>query len=171
MVFVPTPYEDRPSTATPMNAENLIESEENIATYAESVAAGGIELGSASITGNVATASSSYVDVAGLTTTVTVGTRPIMVSCSVGSAANSASVGGVSIAIVEDGTVLGAMGTTLNITVGLVSCTRFFRRAPSAGSHTYKVQHKAPLGGTATLYADSGGSSGVGPATLTVVEI
>jgi hypothetical protein len=43
------------------------------------------------------------------------------------------------------------------------------RRAPSAGSHTYKIQLKTSFSGTATLQADSG--TAYGPTSISVVEV
>jgi hypothetical protein len=169
MAFTPKTWENEPSTDTPISAAALIDAEDRVTDYADSVAAGGIELGYAAITSDATRASTSYADVSGLSVSVTVGTRPILVTFSCPDASNSTSVGGVAVAILEDGSIVGNVGNLNDSATFHTPLFRAIRRAPSAGSHTYKAQLKTALVGTATLKADSGGT--FGPTSIQVIEI
>ena len=154
---------------TRLNAAAMEDLEERLSDYTDSVAAGGIELGNSQITADATRNATSYADVAGLSTTVTVGARPIEVIFSCGASSNNGASGGLSVAILEDGSQIGGASHIFTNASNGVPIYRRLRRAPSAGSHTYKVQLKTLLAGTATLTADSG--SVVGPASISVVEI
>lgn len=170
MPFTPKTWEDFPSLDTPLEASAIIDTEERLSDYTDSVAAGGVELGYANVTASTVTSSSSsYADISGLSTTVTVGTRPIEISFSAPSADNNAANGGVSVAILEDGALIGACGSLFNLASAQVSLNRTLRRAPSAGSHTYKCQLKRVFAGTVTLYADN--FTALGPISLRVNEV
>jgi hypothetical protein len=127
------------------------------------------ELGSAEITSDATRAATSYADVAGLSVTVTVGTRPIVIEFDCPNAYNSNANGGVGVAILEDGVVIATASTLINSANAAVPLARSVRRAPSAGSHTYKIQLKTGFSGTATLKADSGTS--LGPTSLHVLQV
>lgn len=127
------------------------------------------ELGYAEITADATTASTSYGDVSGLTTTVTVGTRPIIVIFDCSYVANTIALGGVAVRILEDGVAIGVVSQLINLPGALLPFHRELRRAPAAGSHTYKAQVKAAFGGTVTIKADTGENAG--PASLHVLQL
>lgn len=147
-------------------------SEANLEQWgAELVAAAGsgIELGYAQRTSDFTTTSTSLVDVTGLTTSVVVATRPIVVRFE--AVLGSSVSGGIgSISLFEDGTQIATIPYAQN-GGAQARVARAVRRAPSAGSHTYKAQATVtPFGsGTLTVYGDSG--SPVGPSSIQVVEV
>lgn len=116
----------------------------------------GVELGYAQSISDFSTGSTSLVDVPGLTTTVTVASRPIVVEFFCAGANNPTSGGAVTLSIVEDAGSVGlaqtlfAVDTNAKVPVHLKS-----RRTPAAGSHTYKIQMSVSSG-TGTLTAASG---------------
>lgn len=124
--------------------------------------------------GNLTTASTSFVDATGLTTTLTTGAHRCLVhlNCSV---SNNASNASTCLDIAVDGT---RQGQTLGLVLagndnsiggaGAVSngSLTYLTSALSAASHTIKVQW-AVTGGTSTLFA----SATVSPAILTVIEL
>lgn len=121
----------------------------------ESVKGGaqGAELGYAEITSNFATASPSAVDITGLTTTVVVGTRPIIVEFGAAAISNGTAAKGYFAYILEDGVVVDWI-SAYSITSQLVAPAFMRRRrAPAAGSHTYKMQILSYNSGTVTLQA------------------
>jgi hypothetical protein len=98
------------------------------------------ELGYAQITSTVNVAASTPTDVSGLTTTVTVGTRPISVEIfGVVSAATAGDAVALQIAI--DGTYggVGFSTTSISTAAGFGTLIMQARLTPAAGSHTYKV--------------------------------
>lgn len=124
----------------------------------------GLELGYAQITSDFTTAAGP-VDAAGLSITVTVGARPIMLEFYSQGLSNSAAGGYGSATLVEGSTVLqrGGFGGAANVTFpGTVRV----RLAPSPGSHTYKVQLAAVIAGTAKLQATADG-----PAFIRAFEV
>lgn len=170
MAFSPKTWANSPETTTPISAAALVDLEERVTDYSDAVGGGGIELGSASITSSVTSTSTTYADIAGLSVTVTVAARPIEITFSASAMDNNASAGGVSVAILEDGSIIGATGSFIASASAQVPGNRILRRAPSAGSHTYKCQLKRVFAfGTATLYADN--YVALGPATLSVKEV
>jgi len=121
------------------------------------------ELGYAEITSSVVQTGVGSTDVAGLSVTVTVGSRPILIIVSGSSIYCSAagSVGGFTVK--EGSTQLGAysaVGTTIFPVV------RILRLAPSAGSHTYKVNINQLVTGNTTL-----GGSATDPCSIQVLEV
>jgi hypothetical protein len=131
------------------------------------------ELGYAEITSNVTSVSTTYADIAGLSVVADVGGGPVIVTFSCASVGSDTASGGIAIAVLEDGVVLGTAGSIFGtITLGNVSVERSFRSNPAAGSHTYKCQIKRVFGGTATLTADAGGPGiTLGPASLSVLQV
>jgi hypothetical protein len=127
-------------------------------------AVAGAELGYAEITSNATTTSATAADVTGLSATVTVGTRPITIEfyawCVYNTAAASASV-----VITEGASVLQQGLVAINVANSGVPVLMKVRVAPSAGSHTYKIQMYRGGSGTATIAAASGS-----PAFIRVVE-
>lgn len=130
---------------------------------------GGIELGYAAITSDFTRTANTLADVTGLTTTVLVGDRPIMVEVHIPRWANSATSFGISVAILEDDvSIWAAFASTY---LGAANNPPFnprIRRAPAAGSHTYKVQAASYLSdGTKTMTIFAASSA---PAFITVTE-
>lgn len=154
---------------TRLNAAAMEDLEERLSDYSDSVSAAGIELGNSQITSDATRAATSFADVAGLSTTVTVASRPIEVMFSCGAAANNAANGGYAITILEDGSQIGGASGFFSSASNGGPIFRRIRRAPAAGTHTYKVQLKTLFSGTATITADSGSTAG--PASIAVVEI
>lgn len=133
----------------------------------------GTELGYTEVTNYSAVAvTSSLADCAGLSVTVTVGSRPIFVQAYIPatSLTFSAANARFEMALLESSTILQLADTPGKsassgsaIVGGSVFCA--VRLAPSAGSHTYKVQVKA-FGTTAASYT----SGATFPAFIRVVE-
>lgn len=124
----------------------------------------GVELGYAAITANVTQTGAGNVDVPGLSVTVTVGSRPIIVQVGASGLANSSASGVGGLQIKESTTVLASMSVIL--TALTFPVFRSVRLAPSAGSHTYKVNLSQLVTGNATLSAAS-----TDPAFIQVIEI
>lgn len=173
-------WQDNPSGGTPTDADNLNDWEGRIeagitaaevaaAAHADAVAAGGLELGYAQITADATRASTTPADVAGLSTTVTVGARPIMVIFDCNSVLNTAATGGVGVDILEDGVTIARLSEILATASNVTPGHREIRRTPTAGSHVYKIQLSALLSGTATIKAGPAGTTG--PAFIQVLAI
>ena len=129
----------------------------------------GTELGYAEITSSFSTTSTSFVDVTGLTTTVTVGARPILVVLFTNGFSGPGTYG-ASVILKEDSTELGAIMTTLQTAAHPGMGMR--RLAPSAGSHTYLIRAKSVSAGTTTIAAGTGASNSTNmPAYIQVLEI
>lgn len=129
----------------------------------------GRELGHAEITSNATRASTTPADVAGLSTTVTVGSRPIEVVFSCGAVSNGNATAGVAVKILEGSTVKGGAVTFVADAGVAMPLNRRIRLSPAAGSYTYKIQLAAFVAGTATISADTGAT--YGPASISVVEL
>lgn len=131
--------------------------------------AGNTELGYAAITSDFSGTATALTDIAGLSVTVTVGSRPILVKFQADAATTtSAYTGGVYLN--EDGTDLGVLAVIAY--GGLVPTHGVRRLAPSSGSHTYKLRYKSATAGTVTIKAGPGNAAAVnGPAFLQVVEV
>jgi hypothetical protein len=127
------------------------------------------ELEHAEITSNFSTTSTTLVDVTGLTVTVDVGTRPVIIWFSCGYANTTAAVSGYEISILEDGVGIGNAKAVGNAIAEGYAVTRMIRRAPAAGSHTYKIQARTVAAGTLSIAADTGAS--YGPASISVWEV
>ena len=164
MPFTPKTWEDFPSLDTPLEASAIIDTEERLSDYADSVAAGGIELGYAQITSNATQTGAGFADVAGLSTTVTVGTRPIVIEFGCDGLVNSSASGIATAQIAEGSTVLTSATVSLT-TVGQVICRRV-RLTPSAGSHTYKVVLAQVVTGNSQIICSSSD-----PAYISVIEV
>lgn len=130
---------------------------------------GGVELGYAEITSayQQSTTGTTFVDVPGLSTTVTTGTRPIMVRFEAYCVGANA-ISSVQVNLIEDGTIITNMLVTANTaTVGFYPGIKTRRRAPAPGSHTYKVRlASATAGVKSTIFADA-----TSPSYIQVVEI
>jgi len=130
----------------------------------------GVELGYAESTttqGSITAAGlANRIDVTGLTITITVGTRPIVVEGFVGQATNDTTDRGVGLAIVEGTTVLNVAIVTLSLGTAYGTLNPKVRLAPSAGSHTYKLMTWRIVGGTASLDA-----SATAPNWIQAVEV
>lgn len=132
-----------------------------------SIHGSGRELGYASITSDFTGTATSLTDIPGLSVTVTVAARPIIVKFQADFASSNAGfLGGVYLA--EDGTDIGVLAGA-----GALAPTHGERRrAPAAGSHTYKLRYNQGSAGTFTIKAGAGNSGGVnGPAFIQVIEI
>lgn len=141
------------------------------ATALEWAAASGgpSELGYVQITANVTTTSTSYVDVPGLSVTVTIGSRPLIVEAwCLGmwhSGANN-----LSRLRLYDATAAAeiAYGDSRSIATANSSSPRHViaRVTPAAGTRTYKAQIQSVDAGTTTL-----GATATSPAFLRVTEV
>lgn len=129
----------------------------------------GVELGYVEITTNFTSTSTSLVDVTGLSLTVNVGARPILIIVYAQSFQTPGTFGS-QLNLQEDGTDLGSIiGST---TTAFIPVFGAYRRAPTAGPHTYKVRGKTTTAGTWQVTAGTGASSSVNnPAFLQVIEI
>jgi hypothetical protein len=164
MAFTPKAWEDDPSTDTPLSAAALIDLEQRLAAYADSVAAGGVELGHARITSSPAAATTTVTDITGLSVTVTVGMRPIVVEAYLPTVQQLTGTGSVAAALYEGATLLQLDQHTLTVNQNSAFNPKV-RLAPSAGSHTYKVRISTSAN-TASIFADA-----LFPAYIQVVEV
>lgn len=145
-------WENAPSTATSLNAENLEQSEQDAIDAA--IAAGGVELsgGYAEITSNFQRTGTGESDVTGLTITVSAdGSTPIILEFNASAFYNSSASGIATVSIKESTTVLAA--ATASLTADLVPISRKARITPSAGSHTYKVTLSQVITGNSLIAA------------------
>lgn len=109
------------------------------------------ELGYAEITAEVTQTGVGNTDVPGLSVTVTVGTRPIVVEIG-GTALHLSSASGIGgLTIKEGSTNLASFSSVLSTTY--LPVARKVRLAPSAGSHTYKVNIAQITAGNTILTA------------------
>ena len=118
---------------------------------------GGVELGYVEATADFSSTSTTYVDVTGMTLTVTVADRPIEIIFNGVTFASALSV--LDLQLVEDpagAATAVPFGTTTHQNSILVPHHRSVRRSPSAGSHTYKLQAKTNTG-TFHVGAESNG--------------
>lgn len=168
MPFVVKDWRNDPDATTPLSAVALEDVETRLSAYADSVAAGGVELGYAQITSNVSTTATAVTDIASLTVTVTVGTRPILIRCHF-DAGNTTSALGADVILNEDGTDIGKIATWLGDNWFPIAGHR--RRAPSAGSHTYKLRSRQSAAGTYSLTCGNGTGTNNGPGFIQVIEI
>jgi len=119
----------------------------------ESPAAAPAELGYAAITSDLTTTSTSMVDATGLSVTVTVGSRPIIVEAYL-SEARTDKNGARAICEIYDNTAaarvqLGIATGVTNAGVGQTLCMKV-RLTPASGSRTYKVRWSVDAGVSAT---------------------
>lgn len=168
MSYTPPDFQNLPNISTPLEAAALIDAFTDLAAYAESLA-GGIELGYAEITADATRASTTPADVAGLSTTVTVAARPIIVTFGAGAVTNGSASGGAIAYLLEDGSKIGSAFTFDTAAATVFPVHRQVRRSPAAGSHTYKIQLATFVTGTATIKADSGAT--YGPASIGVYQV
>lgn len=152
--------------STPHDAAAMKDLEERLSDYTDSIG-GGVELGYAQITAN-ATATTEA-DVAGLSTTVTVGARPIMVRAYAPQLQHSGSAF-AAMSIFVGGSRTGTRmngGVTSLVTGGLIE----IRQNPAGGSYTYNVK----LWGTNGIGGNSGTATIVcqasNPAFIQVVQL
>lgn len=124
----------------------------------------GVELGYAEITADVTQTGSGNQDVAGLSVTVNVGSRPIIVQIGAKSLANSSASGVGVLSIKEGATTLATISAVLSTLTLPIFRSR--RLAPSAGSHTYKVNLAQLVTGNSTL-----GAASTDPAFIHVIEV
>ena len=129
----------------------------------------GRELGYAEITSSftqVAAATTDY-DITGLSVTVTVGTRPILLEAYLPTVAHTVANSTVILRVYEGATLLQVVTEATPATGGALSGARIarVRLAPSAGSHTYKAVIRTQTAGTITVTAGT-----TGPAFIRVVE-
>ncbi len=172
MTFTPKDWKDSPDTSTPLTAAALEDLETRLATYTDAVGAGGVELGYAQTTSNFVTTSTVLTDVTSLSTTVTVGSRPIVVIF-YADGANTTAAFGFTAMLNMDGSSIGAIGGGLyNSSSAIVTTINARRRlTPSAGSHTFKIQVKNNSAGTLTLTAGAGTSTNNAPMFIQVLGI
>lgn len=108
-----------------------------------------VELGYAESVVQFSTTSTTPVAVTGITTTVNVGTRPIMVKAwdqvTFGSAASN-----ITVELLEDGTAVGTLLVSSTAASDFVPWVIQRRRAPTAGLHTYSLS-AATTAGTAAI--------------------
>lgn len=167
MGFPVKDWNDSPDTTTPVSAAALEDIEARVTAYADGVGAGGIELGYAEITANFTQTGIGNDDVDGLSVTVTVGVRPIVIKLNAANVANT-SASGVTYLKIMEGSILLANQLVSLSTVGQV-VARSVRLQPSAGSHTYKVNLQQVITGNSSVFADS--STSYGPASIQILEV
>jgi hypothetical protein len=120
--------------------------------------------------GDITTTSTTFVDLTGLTTTITTGAHRCIVIFNASGRVNSAT-NALNIDIAIDGTRQGqSRGLLFGGNTNSVGANPFslwyLTGVLSAASHTFKIQWSVDSGGTATMFA----STSVTPAILTVIE-
>lgn len=123
------------------------------------------ELATVHNSANFTTASTTDVDVTGMSVTVTTGTRPLDIFVSLLVQNNTAGVQ-TEVQLLEDGVVVGGMINSAASASSWFPVTFITRRNPAAGSHVYKLQAKVDAASSLTIY---GGSSYT--ADMSVVEV
>lgn len=115
------------------------------------------ELGYAAITADLSTSSDTAVDAAGLSITITVGSRPIMVEFYTPELYNSVAAKRSIVEIYDntDAAIVQLAIVTNTVTGGAsASCFLAARLAPAAGSRTYKIRYRrGDASGTTTMRA------------------
>lgn len=122
--------------------------------------------------GDVTTISTSFVDLTGMSVTITTGAHRCLIFFT-GSAKSSGDQANVAVDVTVDGTrqgqaygiVIGSMEHTSPFSVNHNMSFQFLTAVLGAGSHTFKVQWRVDAG-TGTMFA----SAGVSPIILTVIE-
>jgi len=128
--------------------------------------ASGKELGRVTTATNFSTSSTAPVDYTGLSVTVTVGSRPILVHACLPFVQVTGAAGYIQARILEDGTM--KQGIIQSVPLSSFTYLDFsIPLTPSTGSHVYKVQ---VLVQTGTMTLASTGTSGIVP-LLNIVEI
>jgi hypothetical protein len=120
--------------------------------------------------GDITTTSTTFVDLTGLTTTITTGAHRCIVIFNASGRVNSPT-NALNIDIAIDGTRQGqSRGLLFGGNTNSVGANPFslwyLTGVLSAASHTFKIQWSVDSGGTATMFA----STSVTPAILTVIE-
>jgi hypothetical protein len=127
------------------------------ASWATTGGVSGGQSATATITGDITTTSTSFTDATGLTVTITTTGGDVLVwfsgAVSIGSAAE------IDVTLNVDGSAQGGTRglawTNFSSASNPVTISFVWRvAAPSAGSHTYKIQWKSPGAGTATMYGN-----------------
>lgn len=173
-----TPFD--PLTAAEMN--DLVENIEALAAGtgldtnavgASKLATSAIFLGYSQITGSLTTGSASFVDAAGLAVGVTVpaGGRDVKITAYMPSIGNSGGAGAYEVLTVNEGAAVLGQKRVISPQNGRTDGTIIARvSAPSAGSHTYKVQWLVSSG-TGTMEASALGSTTLGGPNFILVEL
>lgn len=171
MAFSVKNWKNSSDTTTPVSAEALEDMEERLSQYVDDTltGGGGTELGYAEITSNATVTSGvGAADVAGLSVSVTVASRPIIIKVNGPGLSNDGNGATSGFQIKEGATTFG--GQTRLETESSASVkfpvAREIRLAPSAGAHTYKVTIISVTAGTTTLYA-----SATDPCFIQVLEV
>lgn len=128
------------------------------------------ELGYAERTTDFTTASLTMADVTGLSVTVTVGTRPIVVEFFCSQVKHAVAGGLVAFQIVDEAAAIIMSGFHSSSAAGESDPVLLKRRlAPTAGTHTYKVQACTSGFGTAGTSTITGGTTN--PSSIQVVQV
>ncbi len=155
-----------------LDAENMNDLEARMEARVSGNIGGGIELGYASSTTTFTTTSTAAagVDVTGLSVTVVVATRPIVVKMRASSYHSSAASGGI-LFLNEDGTNIGTIAVILSADDDRPSLYNERRLAPAAGSHTYKICATNASAGTLGITAGDGVGNNNSPMAIQVIEV
>jgi hypothetical protein len=145
----------------------------HVATYTPAAGGGGEFLQTSKVqvtSGDITTTSTTFVDLTGLTTTITTGAHRCIVIFNASGRVNSPT-NALNIDIAIDGTRQGqSRGLLFGGNTNSVGANPFslwyLTGVLSAASHTIKIQWSVDSGGTATMFA----STSVTPAILTVIE-
>lgn len=136
--------------STPHDAAAMKDIEKRLSDYTDSIG-GGVELGYAQITSNFTQTGAGNSEITGLSVTVTVGSRPILVRFYAAQVACSSGSGLAGLGLYEGATALqstfGPQGT------GNSHVCSEARVTPSPGSHTYKANLIQVVTGNTTITA------------------
>lgn len=166
--FTAKDWHNSPDATTPISATALEDMENRLAAYAllvaQETAAAGIELGYAETTAALGQTGAGSTDVPGLTLSVTIGSRPVVVRVGASGIYNSSASGITQLKIMEGATTLAAC--TSSLTTVVMPAYRDVRLTPTAGAHTYKVQLTQLITGNSQMSAGA-----TDPAYIQVLEV
>lgn len=154
MAIIPKDWRNFFAGGTPVDAAALIDLEQRMGAYADSIAQAGVELGRAEITANATNATNTFADVAGLSVTITTPAVPLEVVLFTPYGTNSVAGGSYNQQILVDGVVIGVSTVNAAVAGSGASAISIGIITPTAGSHTFKAQMRAGAASqTATMWA------------------
>lgn len=140
-----------PGEATPISAEAIEDLEDRAEAAIDAAAAGGIrKLYRPSTVDHVS--SSTWIDIPGMSGTITVGVRPILFRFWCSGATNNTAGNGVTVRVIDQDDVQWANAAIFFPDAGAVTTMSIFQPAsPDPGDYTFRVQSAPVFVGTVTI--------------------
>jgi hypothetical protein len=166
MPFTTKTWANSPTETTPISAAGLIDLEQRLAAYADSVSGSSL-LGSVSKTTDFVSSGASIQDVTDMSVSVTIGTRPVIVEVAGWTLAIASGTATVTMEIndVTAGAAIRNAGGAYSSGVFHAFPSLRVLVTPAAGARTYKMRITV-TSSTATLYANA-----TSPMQLMVFEV